>query len=95
MLQGFADSLRETSSTEQLKSTECIVGIDIDDPLYNNNQAKERIKDLFPCEVVFAPIMPQQYGQVCKIWNALGKLARNDFIILLGDDIKLLDKDWQ
>jgi len=95
MLQGFADSLRETSSTEQLKLTECIVGIDIDDPLYNNNQAKERIKDLFPCEVVFAPIMSQQYGQVCKIWNALGKLARNDFIILLGDDIKLLDKDWQ
>lgn len=95
MLENFTESLRQTSSVEQLEKTECIVGIDIDDPLYRSDFAKQRLQDLFPCKIVFVDILPQMYGQVCKIWNALGRKARNDFIVLFGDDIKLLDKGWQ
>lgn len=34
------------------------------------------------------------YGKVCRIWNKLGNVAENDFILLLGDDIILHDKEW-
>eukprot|EP00551_Chaetoceros_affinis_P012567 CAMPEP_0203682834 /NCGR_PEP_ID=MMETSP0090-20130426/47203_1 /ASSEMBLY_ACC=CAM_ASM_001088 /TAXON_ID=426623 /ORGANISM="Chaetoceros affinis, Strain CCMP159" /LENGTH=845 /DNA_ID=CAMNT_0050551951 /DNA_START=88 /DNA_END=2622 /DNA_ORIENTATION=+ len=95
MLEDFAQSLLETSTREQLCQTECIVGIDVDDVLYTKDEAKERIQKLLPCKVIFVNIFPQQYGQVCRIWNALGRKASNDYIVLLGDDIKLLDKDWQ
>lgn len=33
--------------------------------------------------------------QIFKIWNKLAIQARNDFIVLFGDDIILIDKGWQ
>mmetsp|Transcript_9513 Transcript_9513/g.15820 ORF Transcript_9513/g.15820 Transcript_9513/m.15820 type:complete len:114 (-) Transcript_9513:90-431(-) len=35
------------------------------------------------------------YGRMCKSWNYLGRQARNDFNVLLGDDIVLKDRQWQ
>lgn len=93
MLQDFATSLRDTSSPAQLEQTECIVGIDVDDAIFNAN--KDRIRSLLPCKVVFVSIMPEMYGRVCRIWNHLAKAAKNDFIVLLGDDVILKDKEWQ
>ena len=40
-------------------------------------------------------IVPEQYGKLCRIWNHLGKMAEHDFLVLLGDDVRLLDKDWE
>eukprot|EP00557_Chaetoceros_sp_GSL56_P014465 CAMPEP_0176484940 /NCGR_PEP_ID=MMETSP0200_2-20121128/4773_1 /TAXON_ID=947934 /ORGANISM="Chaetoceros sp., Strain GSL56" /LENGTH=514 /DNA_ID=CAMNT_0017881549 /DNA_START=1567 /DNA_END=3108 /DNA_ORIENTATION=+ len=93
LLEDFAKSLRETSNPSQLQETECIVGIDIDDTIFNAN--KDKIRVILPCKVVFLSIAPNMYGQVCRIWNHLAKKAKNDFIVLLGDDVVLKDDEWQ
>ena len=96
MLEDFVFSLRNTSSEEQLKKTECIVGIDLDDPVFQNAEALKRIERMLkPCSVVHVVIQPHMYGKLCHIWNLLGRKARNDFMVLLGDDIRLLDPGWQ
>jgi hypothetical protein len=96
MLEEFAETLNRTASKEELKLTNCVVGIDIDDRLFYNELARERISTLLPCqEVIFVDIHPILYGQLCKIWNLLAQKARNDFVVLLGDDVRLLDRGWQ
>lgn len=96
LLSAFATSLHATASPDQLKETECVVGIDLDDPVYRKDGSKERIRKLFRnCKVVFVDIPPSMYGKVCRIWNHLASKASNDFLVLLGDDIKLLDAGWQ
>ena len=95
MLQTFADSLIATASLEQLNITECVVGIDVDDPVFSSAESRLQIQALLPCEAIFINIQPVMYGHVCKIWNHLAGKARNDFIVLLGDDVKLLDRGWQ
>ena len=95
MLEKFGNSLRQTASVEQLERTECLIGIDIDDPLYCNDQARTKIEKILPCKVVIVNILPHMYGQVCRIWNCLGRKAQNDYVVLLGDDIELLDIGWQ
>ncbi|KAL3924944.1 MAG: hypothetical protein SGILL_000734 [Bacillariaceae sp.] len=95
MLEDFATTLRETSSPNQLKSTEAIVGIDVDDPVYSNEDARKRIVAMMPCKVEFVTIQPDMYGKVCKIWNFLARHASREFVVLLGDDIRLLDDGWQ
>jgi len=95
LLHAFAKSLRETVDAIQLAKTECIVGIDVDDPVFANEDAHQKVEKTLPCEVVFVDIKPENYGRVCKIWNRLARGARNDFLVLLGDDIVLLDKGWQ
>ena len=97
MLQKFCTSLSETTTSEQReKLTEVIVGIDIDDPVFSPEKARARIEAMIPCQkVVFVNIQPNMYGHVCKIWNHLAKKAANDYIVLLGDDIELLDHGWQ
>jgi glycosyltransferase involved in cell wall biosynthesis/LPS sulfotransferase NodH len=96
LLQDFCKSLYDTSTLEQLERTECIVGIDVDDRVFFNDLARDRIRRMLPCkEIVFVPIQPVMYGQLCKIWNRLANVSRNDYIILLGDDVRLLDHGWQ
>jgi len=95
MLHNFAETLRATSSKAQLTCTEAIVGIDIDDPLYANDSARKRIQAMMPCGIKFVYIQPQLYGKLCRIWNFLAKHAIHDYIVLLGDDIRLLHEDWQ
>ena len=95
MLQEFAETLEVTACEDQLSLTEIIIGIDIDDVVYQNDEAKDRLAALMPCRVVFVPILPEQYGKLCRIWNHLGKMAEHDFLVLLGDDVRLLDKGWQ
>jgi len=95
MLEEFGQSLKETMTVQQAENTECIVGIDRDDPLYQGEKACERIRALLPCKARFVEIQPVMYGHVCKIWNFLASKAENDFIVLLGDDIKVHDKGWQ
>ncbi|KAL3909830.1 MAG: hypothetical protein SGILL_007928, partial [Bacillariaceae sp.] len=95
MLKEVSKTLRETASPGQLSYTEAIVGIDEDDNVYANEDAKKRITKMMPCKVVFVTIQPEMYGKVCKIWNHLARMASNDFVVLLGDDIKLLDQGWQ
>jgi glycosyltransferase involved in cell wall biosynthesis/LPS sulfotransferase NodH len=91
----FATSLIATVRKQQLQHTECVVGIDEDDTVFRKVGARRRIRQMLPCHVVFVDISKAFYGSVCKIWNHLARRASNDFIVLLGDDIKLLDLDWQ
>lgn len=96
MLEEFCRTLKETSSKEQLALTECIVGIDDDDLLFQGPEAKDKIRALIPVnKIVFVDISCKMYGQVCKIWNLLAEKSSNDFIVLLGDDVRLLDYKWQ
>jgi LPS sulfotransferase NodH len=92
-LQAFADSLERSSSSVMLQNTECIVGVDVDDPVYSCQG--ERIKKILPCHVKVVDIRREMYGKLCRIWNFLGTHAENDFIVLLGDDVLLLDDGWQ
>lgn len=94
-MERFAETLLRTTTENSRRNTECIIGIDIDDPVFNSEEARGRIRSLFQVEVVFIDIRPDMYGKVCHIWSFLGSKARKDFIILLGDDVELLDKDWQ
>lgn len=95
MLEEFGQSLKETMTAQQAEHTECIVGIDKDDSLYQGERSRERIRALLPCEARFVEIQPVLYGHVCKIWNFLAGKARNDFVVLLGDDITVHDPGWQ
>lgn len=95
MIEDFAATLRTTSSWNQLQHTEAIIGIDLDDPLYCNESARLRLKSIIPCKIVFETILPEMYGKVCRIWNFLAQKASHDFVVLLGDDIRLLDSNWQ
>ena len=93
LLEEFAASLERTSSPSQLKKTECVVGIDIDDMIFTTS--RERIRKTLPCHVTFVEIRPLMYGRVCRIWNQLASFPKNEMIVLLGDDIVLKDKNWQ
>jgi Glycosyl transferase family 2 len=96
MLAEFCSSLQSTSSPLQLSNTQVIVGIDVDDMVYQNDEARDRIKSmLLPCQVKFIDIQCTMYGKVCHIWNHLARHTKNDYVVLLGDDIHLLDVGWQ
>ena len=92
LLHGFSESLKMTVTRSQLENFECIVGIDIDDPVYQNS--KDRLKELIPCKVVFVDIQPEMYGKLCRIWNQLAAKSSNDYIVLFGDDVRLRDAGW-
>lgn len=92
-LHAFADSLARTCSSGQLQRTECVVGVDVDDPVYYHQ--KRLIDKILPCTTVFVDIHKEMYGKLCRIWNHLGSHSNNEFIVLLGDDIVLLDDNWQ
>ncbi|KAL7488326.1 hypothetical protein ACHAW6_013904 [Cyclotella cf. meneghiniana] len=95
-LSSFACSFKDTVSRKRKERTEFVVGIDADDLVFNIKESKDRLKQLFqPSEVVLVEIRKPMYGKVCRIWNKLGKFAKNDFIVLRGDDIILMDKGWQ
>jgi hypothetical protein len=95
MLETFCRTLKQTMTEEQRKLTECIIGIDEDDKLFQGEEAKKRIQSMLPVKAVFINIPFRMYGHVCKIWNHLAGKAKNDFVVLLGGDIKLLDPRWQ
>lgn len=92
LLSGFCESLRSTIPASQLGYFECIVGIDVGDQVYQ--PAKERILALIPCKVVFMDIQPDMYGKLCRIWSHLASKSCNDYIVLFGDDVRLLDGGW-
>lgn len=92
LLHGFCESLKKSATPSQLERFECIVGIDIDDPIYQSH--KDRVKAMIPCKVVFVDIQPDMYGKLCRIWNRLATHSSNDYIVLFGDDVRLLDPDW-
>ena len=92
LLSGFSKSLKETVPPDQMKKFECIVGIDVDDKVYQ--PARERLKEMIPCKVVFVDIQPTMYGKLCRIWNHLASKSSNDYIVLFGDDVRLLDYGW-
>jgi len=63
--------------------------------VFDTKQARKRIERMLPCTVRFVSIHQMMFGKVCRIWSHLGGQAKHDFIISLGDDIKLLDKGWK
>lgn len=81
-----------TPSPHQLKQTDCVIGIDVDDTIFKGNE--ERIRRLFPCPLAFVAVEPEMYGRVRKIWNHLARQAMKDFIVLLGDETLLKDCNW-
>lgn len=94
-LEEFAESLSETANNVELRNTECIVGIDDDDPIFGSKKSIERVKGLLPTSCIIVRIPMELYGKVCKIWNLLANHARNDYLTLLGDDVYLINIGWQ
>lgn len=94
-LEDFAASYASTTTEKEKKKTEFVVGIDVDDRVFNNEEAQERIRKLLYSDATFVNIQPVMYGKICRIWNALGSRAKNDFVVLLGDDVQLLDHGWE
>jgi glycosyltransferase involved in cell wall biosynthesis len=95
-LQQVAGSFLTTTSHSDREKIEFIVGIDEGDKVFDSEESKERIRSIFPCySVQFVKICPKMFGKVCRIWNHLARQASNDFIVLLGDDVELLDSGWK
>ena len=95
MLEEVCMTLHKTVAVEQLAMTEVVVGIDVDDQVYYTDAAKHRITSLLqPCQVKFVDIQKNMYGKVCVIWNHLARHTENDYVVLLGDDVRLLDVGW-
>lgn len=94
-LQRFAESFKNTTSDSDREKIGVIVGIDEGDKVFDSKASQEKIKAMLPCTVRFVSIYPKMFGKVCRIWSHLGGQAKHDFIVLLGDDIELLDKEWK
>ena len=94
-MEKFAESFINTTTDHDRSHVEFVVGIDDDDKVFNTGDAKVRIKHMLPCKVKFISIPRNIYGKVCKIWNRLAGQANNDFIVLFGDDVVLVDKEWK
>jgi glycosyltransferase involved in cell wall biosynthesis len=95
-LRQVAEGFLATISHSDRKKAEFIVGIDVGDKVFDSDEKRERIRSIFSCcSVRFVQIRPKMFGKVCRIWNHLAGQANNDFIVLLGDDIKLIDNGWK
>jgi LPS sulfotransferase NodH/glycosyltransferase involved in cell wall biosynthesis len=86
------------------KTTELRVGVDIRDPVLDNDKARQRISamaahDAPVLDVVFEePLPPAFEGKLCWIWGRMAKNAVDagaEYIVLLGDDVELLTPGWQ
>lgn len=80
--------------------TTVYIAIDMRDPVYDNDQARDRLRVLVTdIKVVFtSSLLPMFQGQLCWIWSLLAKNAvahGADLFVLLGDDLQMLDNDWQ
>lgn len=42
----------------------------------------------------FCKHAPTMYEKLCHIWNHLASKSHNDYILLFGDDVRLLDYGW-
>lgn len=95
LLENFASHILKATQIESCARTEFFVGVDLDDPVLSSQKAMERIRSLLPGDVIFVTIQPVKYGKICHIWNVLARKAKNEFIVLLGDDVEIMDEDWQ
>ena len=86
------------------KTTELRVGVDIRDPVLDNDKARRRISamaahDAPVLDVVFEePLPPAFEGKLCWIWGRMAKKAVDagaDYVVLIGDDVELLTPGWQ
>ena len=81
--------------------TKVFVGIDINDPVFDNDEARERIRALLGelSGVQFAlPLVPAFQGKICWILAELAAQAvaqGAELFVLLGDDVFLHTHDWQ
>lgn len=94
-LEDFAESLSETANTLELRKTECVVGIDDDDKVFGSKEGVDRVQRLLPTSCLIVRVPKELYGKVCKIWNLLANHASNEFLVLLGDDVSLINIGWQ
>lgn len=102
-LEKFAASLLSTTANADRQCLHIFVGIDLDDPIYDNDMAKKRLQSLFTeVGLVNTKLHFQTLhgcsGMICKIWNELAASAYSygiDFYVLLGDDIELDTLGWK
>lgn len=93
--------LVESIPSDHRSRTRVYVGIDLNDPLYDNEEAKMRIRSMLSelDAVDFSPpLVPAYQGALCWIWAKLALRAVEDgadLFVLLGDDLTLLNDEWQ
>jgi hypothetical protein len=95
--------LSATTSLEEQTHLSIFIGIDAHDILYDNVDAKERIKaevcKVMPTVSVHFSVLKSRFrGKLCFIWNELAKQACRegcDFFVLVGDDILFETKGWK
>lgn len=79
------------------------VGIDYGDPVYDTQEAEDSITSLFcrdglACSIHFQKFTAGYRGKICWIWAELAARSakmRDDFQVLLGDDIVLQTPGWK
>lgn len=100
-LEANARLLAKSVDSERRSNTKVYVGIDMRDPVFDNDDARARIRGMYIGlgGVDFVPSLPPAYqGAICWIWALLAKRAVDDgadLFVLLGDDIAMHDPAWQ
>lgn len=94
-IEKFAKCLWEATSPSERSRTECTPGIEVDNAFFSSEESIEKIRRLKPTEVTILYIGKELYGKVCRIWNLLGHHSKNDFLVVLGGDVRQIDHGWQ
>jgi hypothetical protein len=102
-LSQFSKSLKQTTSTEDRERLHIYVGIDQHDQLYDNDEARVKIAELFNTDghqlrVDFISLRSSFRGKLCLIWDALAQQSVRDgcdFFVFLGDDVYFEAPSWK
>lgn len=100
-LRTMASTLISTIPPTKRALTRVHVAIDMKDVVNDTDEARVRIAALFAgLPVAFHVLPPAFTAKLCWIWEQLALAAvaeaeRADLLVLLGDDVVMLDDDWQ
>lgn len=103
LLADFVDSLDHTvGGIEERSQLHIIIGIDQYDLLYDRDDTRQRIEQLFRSisidKVSFVILRSHYRGKLCKIWDHLAGVAIEkgcELFVLLGDDIRFQSSNWK
>lgn len=86
-------TLKIDSLGHHLKDVQFYIGYDFDDPIFNNQEQRDKLKDY---NISWLSVNVEK-GHVTEIWNRLGRKAIEDgfeYLYILGDDILFENKPF-
>ena len=101
-LQGFVNSVEETTSADDRALLDVYIALDRDDELFDTEEGKARLGSLFRTALGHDPIIYVQTAgwrhNICWLWDFLATEAianGSEFFVLMGDDVRLTEPGWK